>query len=118
MAICRPMAPVLEIGQRQRIGGRGVGMIDALYYRPRPGGGTRGHDGRVFCSRIERVDGDAVIGLGFEALECFAFQRRYDKGAPARIVNGGEGRRKRQGSGGRGVGLAQGTLADWSLLIA
>ncbi len=79
----QPGRAVFEIVQRQRIGRRGIGMIDALHDRPRlPRGAARDR----YCAGsagVKWVDGQAVIGPGDQPLlEWRAFEHAIHQLAP------------------------------------
>ncbi|GJE46841.1 hypothetical protein AEGHOMDF_6050 [Methylobacterium soli] len=76
-----------EVGQSQGGGGDGVRMVDALADPPGPG---RAHRLRYRIGRlVERLDADAVGGLGDETLlEIGALEDAVDEPAPA-LARGG-----------------------------
>ena len=87
---------VLQIVERLRVGGRRVGMIDALHDGPGRAGRTPAKRGRCGVARIKRLDGQAVIGPAFEPCERRALEHGIDQAAPGffrcRGESGGRGR--------------------------
>ena len=73
---------VLQIVERLRIGGRRVGMIDALHDGPGRAGRTPAKRGRRGVARIKRLDGQAVMGPAFEPRERRALEHGIDQAAP------------------------------------
>ena len=87
---------VLQIVERLRIGGRRVGMIDALHDGPGRAGRAPAKRSRCGVARIKRLDGQAVMGPAFEPRERRALEHGIDQAAPSlfrcRRKIGGRGR--------------------------
>ncbi len=79
-----------QIVEDLRIGGFGVGEVDPLHDSPGEPGGAALDAGGVPRPRIERFDGDAVIGLRPERSERRPLQRLFDERLPSRLVGGRE----------------------------
>ncbi len=79
---------VFQIVESLRIGGGRIGMIDPLH--DRPGGARRasGNGAGVGSTVIQRLDGQAVIGSAFQALEWRALEHGGNELAPVVIVAG------------------------------
>ena len=89
---------VFKIGQRLRIGRGRIGMIDTLQDGPGPARSAAGDNMRRRVARIERFDGQAVMGLGLELRERRAFEHGVDQLAPVGFGCGCKiGQRKRFG---------------------
>ena len=91
---------VFQIVERLRIGGRRVGMIDALHDGPGRAGRTPAKRGRCGVARIKRFDGQAVMGPAFEPCERRALEHGIDQAAPGFFRCRGESRRPGSGFAG------------------
>ena len=98
---------VLQIVERLRIGGRRIGMIDTLHDGPASAGRTPAERGRRGIARVERLDGQAVIGPAFEPRERRALEHGIDQAAPGLFALPGE---RRPGSGAAGPSSLQSAM--------
>ena len=73
---------VFQIVERLRVGGRRIGMIDALHHRPGRARRAAGERLRGGGALVERLDGQAVIGLALKPLERRALEHGIDQLAP------------------------------------
>jgi hypothetical protein len=83
--------PALEVLAGLRGGSVGIGMIDPRRHAPAACGIGARHQSRVTARRMQRLDGDAVMGAGDQLLlEVRALQNRIDADAPVGFGNPGE----------------------------
>ena len=109
---------VHQVVERLLVGFRRIGVVDPLHQRP--GGARRAARDRrcPHGARVERLDPDAVIGLGHQLLlERGAFERGIDKFAPFRLAGRRKFSRKREFVGLTvSHGIENGTFSRGALL--
>ena len=81
---------VVEVVEDLRVGGLGVGVVDPLHHAPRQARRAGRDRTRLVAAAVERLDGDAVIGLGLERGEGRAFERFFHQRPPCRLAGGCE----------------------------
>ena len=82
--------PIHQIVEDLRVSGFRVGEVDPLHDSPGQARGPALDAARVLRALVERLDADAVIGLGPEGGKRRAFQRLFDERLPRRLVGGRE----------------------------
>src|SRR5262245_48552736 len=102
---------VLKVLERLLVCSRRVAMVDALYHLPGRAGRPPVHGVRIGAPGIERLDPQAVMGLGDElAIERRALEHSVDKLAPLRE----RGWRKFGGKRHVGHGFVHATKMPWA----
>ena len=81
-----PVAPFGQFVQRLGVGGGGIGMIDARLHRP--GAVPRRYRAGAGRPAIERLDCNAVVGLGRQPLERPLLEGGADKLEPVLAAGG------------------------------
>ena len=79
---------VVQIVEDLRVGGIGIGQIDALHDAPSLASLAARDDGSVLRPRIERLDDDAVIAHRTERGDRRALQRLFDERLPVSLLGG------------------------------
>lgn len=79
---------VFQILARLSVGGGRVGVVDTLQECPRCAARASGDGGCRSRRRIERLDGQPIIGPAFKPFERRAFENGVDELAPIRLARG------------------------------
>ena len=79
---------VVQIVEDLRVGGIGIGQIEALHDAPSLASFAARDDGSVLRPRIERLDDDPVIAHRTERGDRRALQRLFDERLPVSLLGG------------------------------